>query len=63
MALAVEKAKNLIFYHSTELGDRAERGMSPLAQKGLVKKAIGGHWGQSSRLAEMAERNEIEGQH
>lgn len=37
--------------------------MSPLAQKGLVKKAIGGHWGQSSRLAEMAERNEIEGQH
>ena len=34
--------------------------MSPLAQKGLVKRDIGGHWGQSPRLCEMAERNEIE---
>ena len=52
--------RNLTFYHSTGLGDRADRGMSPLAQDGLVKCAIGGHWGQSPRLCEMAERNEIE---
>ena len=32
----------------------------PLAQKGRVKRDIGGHWGQSPRLCEMAERNEIE---
>lgn len=52
--------RNLTLWHSTGLGDRDSRGMSPLAQKGLVKRAIGGHWGQSPRLAEMAERNEIE---
>lgn len=52
--------KNLTFWHATGLGDRGDRGMSPLAQPGLVKRAIGGHWGQSPRLAEMAERNEIE---
>lgn len=51
--------KGLTFFHSTGLGDRKDRGMSPLAQKGLVKTAIGGHWGQSPRLAEMADRNEI----
>jgi len=52
--------KALTLYHATGLGDRAEKGMSPLAQNGLVKRAIGGHWGQSPRLADMAERNEIE---
>lgn len=50
----------LTFIHSSGLGDRGERGMSPLALPGLVSCAIGGHWGQSPRLAEMAERNEIE---
>lgn len=52
--------KNLTFFHSTGLGDRNEKGMSPLAQAGLVRRAIGGHWGQSPRLAEMADRNEID---
>ena len=52
--------KDLTLFHSTGLGDRKERGMSPLAQKGLVKAAIGGHWGQSPRLADMADKNEIE---
>jgi len=55
-----QEPKSLTYYHSTGLGDRADRGMSPLAQKGMVKRIIGGHWGQSPRLAEMAERNEIE---
>lgn len=52
--------RDLTFYHSTGLGDRGEKGMSPLAQKGLIKRDIGGHWGQSPRMSEMAERNEIE---
>lgn len=46
--------------HATGLGDRGDRGMSPLAQPGLCSRVIGGHWAQSPRLAEMAERNEIE---
>lgn len=52
--------KDLSLWHATGLGDRQNRGMSPLAQKGLVKRSTGGHWGQSPRLAEMAERGEIE---
>ena len=52
--------KDLTLWHAAGLGDRNDRGMSPLAKKGLVKRVIGGHWGQSPRLAEMAERNEIE---
>ena len=52
--------KNLTLWHSTGLGDRNDRGMSPLALEGLVKRVIGGHWGQSPRLAEMASENKIE---
>jgi acetate CoA-transferase len=52
--------RDLTFWHSTGLGDRNNRGMSPLAQSGLVRRIFGGHWGQSPRLAEMAERNEVE---
>lgn len=52
--------RDLTFFHSTGLGDRGEKGMSPLARKGLVKRAVGGHWGQSPRLAEMCDRGEIE---
>ncbi|MBS7009388.1 acyl CoA:acetate/3-ketoacid CoA transferase [Anaerostipes sp.] len=58
--LETNEPKDLTLWHSSGLGDRGDRGMSPLAQKGLVKRAIGGHWGQSPRLAEMAEKNEIE---
>lgn len=58
--LETQSPKDLTFYHTSGLGDRADRGMSPLAIPGLVKRIIGGHWGQSPRLAEMAERNEIE---
>ena len=50
----------LTLLHTTGLGDRADRGMSPLAIQGMNKRVIGGHWGQSPRLAEMAEANEIE---
>lgn len=52
--------RDLTFYHVTGMGDRGDRGMSPLAQDGLVKRIYGGHWGQSPRLADMAEANKIE---
>ncbi|MFS0575168.1 acyl CoA:acetate/3-ketoacid CoA transferase [Sporosarcina sp. 179-K 3D1 HS] len=56
-----QEPRDLTLYYSTGLGDRGDRGLSPLAQSGLVKRAIGGHWDQSPRLAEMVARNEIEG--
>lgn len=52
--------RDLTIVTTTGLGDRADRGISPLAQSGLCRKAILGHWGQSPRICEMAERNEIE---
>lgn len=51
---------NLTLLHTTGMGDRAERGMSVLALKGMNRRVIGGHWGQSPRLADMAEANEFE---
>ncbi|WP_238915665.1 CoA-transferase [Clostridium sp. YIM B02555] len=58
--LETESPKNLTLWHSSGLGDRGERGMSPLAIEGMVKRAIGGHWAQSPRLADMAQNNLIE---
>lgn len=52
--------KDLTFWHSTGLGNRADMGMSPLAQPGLCKRDIGGHWGQAPTMCAMAENNEIE---
>ncbi|MEH7238161.1 acyl CoA:acetate/3-ketoacid CoA transferase [Bacillus sp. JJ1562] len=56
-----KEPRDLTYYFSTGLGNRGDRGISPLAQSGMVKRAIGGHWDQSPRLAEMVAKNEIEG--
>lgn len=48
--------RNLSIISPTGLGDRADRGISPLAQEGLVKWALCGHWGQSPRISELAEQ-------
>ena len=52
--------RDLTFFIPSGLGDRADRGVSPLALTGLCRRAISGCWGQSPRLAGMAEANEIE---
>ncbi|VEC52157.1 putative CoA transferase [Escherichia coli] len=44
--------RNLSIISPTGLGDRADRGISPLAQEGLVKWALCGHWGQSPRISD-----------
>lgn len=51
--------RNLSIISPTGLGDRADRGISPLAQEGLVKWALCGHWGQSPRISDLAEQNKI----
>ncbi|KQO08460.1 acyl CoA:acetate/3-ketoacid CoA transferase [Paenibacillus sp. Leaf72] len=55
-----QQPSGLTYLHTTGLGDRADRGMSPIAIAGLCAKAIGGHWGQSPRMSELAETNQIE---
>ncbi|MFT8211150.1 MAG: acyl CoA:acetate/3-ketoacid CoA transferase [Symbiopectobacterium sp.] len=54
-----QSPRNLSLISPTGLGDRAERGISPLAQEGLVKWALCGHWGQSPRISYLAEQNKI----
>lgn len=44
--------RNLSIISPIGLGDRADRGISPLAQEGLVKWALCGHWGQSPRISD-----------
>ncbi|MBT9429488.1 acyl CoA:acetate/3-ketoacid CoA transferase, partial [Candidatus Symbiopectobacterium endolongispinus] len=54
-----QSPRDLSLISPTGLGDRAERGISPLAQEGLVKWALCGHWGQSPRISDLAEQNKI----
>lgn len=54
------RPRDLTLVHAAGLGDRAALGMSPLAVPGLVKRVIGGHWGQTPAMSAMAEREEIE---
>ena len=57
---AEQLPKDLTLVFTTGLGDRAERGICPIAKEGMVKRGIGGHWGQSPRISELAEQNKIE---
>jgi propionate CoA-transferase len=58
--LAGEGPRDLTLVHSLGLGDRRERGVSRLAQEGMVRKVIGGHWVWSPRMQELARANKIE---
>ena len=48
----------LVFTMAT--GNRLGRGLDRLAHKGLLKRAVGGHWGLSPELGKMAMDNTIE---
>ncbi len=58
------KPENLTLFFPNGVGDRqpdSDRGFSVLAVPGMVKRAIGGHIGQSPKIARMIDNNEIEG--
>jgi propionate CoA-transferase len=46
--------------HPNGLGDGAGSGVDRLAEPGLVRSVIGGHWGWSTRMQALAEADEIE---
>ncbi len=52
--------RDLTIVHAASLGDSKETGLNRLTHKGMVKRVIGGHWGWSPRMAEMALSGEIE---
>lgn len=41
-------------------GDGKDRGMNQIALEGLIRKAIGGHWGLVPRMGELAMSNKID---
>lgn len=54
--------KNVTLFYSAGQGDGGEgvRGINHLAQEGLLKKTIGGHWNLAPKLQKMAMENKME---
>lgn len=52
--------RELTVIHSTGQGDANDRGLNHLARKGLVKRIIGGYYGLSPKLTQLAIDNEVE---
>ena len=52
--------RDLTLAFTVAQGNRQGRGSDRLCYEGLLKRAIGGHWGMSGKLGRMAVENKIE---
>lgn len=58
--LSEGEPKNVSLMHSAGIGDKQDGGISRFAHKGMIKRVVGGHWGWSPRMQQLANDNEIE---
>jgi len=52
--------RDLTVVHISGIGNKHEKGINRFAHKGMIKRVIGGHWGWSPIMANMAMNDEIE---
>ena len=50
----------LTLTHSAGIGDKDCGGISRFAHEGMIKRVVGGHWGWSPKMQQMANENRIE---
>ena len=58
--LATGSPANLTLTHSAGIGDKDKNGISRFAHEGMTKRVVGGHWGWSPKMQQMANENKIE---
>lgn len=52
--------RNVTLTHSAGIGDKDRGGISRFAHEGMIKRVVGGHWGWSPKMQQMANENKIE---
>ncbi len=53
--------RNLTIVNPCGVGDNAERGLNHIAYEGLVRRVIGGFWGNAPKMVKLALENKVEG--